>query len=33
MNLADLNMYKFIMKAIVGKYFGPNIMCVAVKTG
>jgi len=33
MNLADLNMYKFLMKAIVGKYFGPNIMCVAVKTG
>jgi len=31
MNLTDLNMYKFLMKALVGKYNGPNIMCVAQK--
>ena len=32
-NLTDLNMYKFLIKAIAGKYYGPNIMCVVKKQG
>lgn len=31
LNLKDINTYKFIVKAFMHQYYGPNIMCVAKK--